>query len=243
MNIIWDISESDVHRVARFVNERQNTFVKNRIEKNVHKKGILLDKDEILKTMLMCLLASRQNSGAHAKVDQFFRKRPFLLTYSLLYREPNIEALLSEILKAQGLKKSPDNIPKYFALNFSHLEITDWELLAKLENIRDKELSKNEEREFADGIDQVFKGFGSKQARNFLQSLGLTKYEIPIDQRVMDWMKDFGFPISFSPTALQDKAFYHFISDGIQLLCEKAGIYPCILGAVITSENMRADPV
>lgn len=41
----------------------------------------------------------------------------------------------------------------------------------------------------------------------------------------------------FSPiaTALQDKTFYHFVSDGIQLLCEKANIYPCVLDAAIFS--------
>ncbi|MBA7549614.1 hypothetical protein ES705_42104 [subsurface metagenome] len=89
----------------------------------------------------------------------------------------------------------------------------------------------------ADSIDQIFKGFGSKQARNFLQALGLTKYEIPIDSRIMNWMKNFGFSILFSPIALQDKAFYHFVSDGIQLLCEKANIYPCVLDAAIFSSN------
>ena len=50
-------------------------------------------------------------------------------------------------------------------------------------------------------------------------------------------MKDFGFPVSVSMSALQDKAFYHFVSDGIQLLCEKANIYPCILDASIIPVN------
>lgn len=100
-----------------------------------------------------------------------------------------------------------------------------------------KESIKLSERDLADSVDKIFKGFGSKQARDFLQTLDLTKYEIPIDSRIMNWMKGFGFPILFSPTALQDKSFYHFVSDGIQLLCEKANIYPCVLDAAIFSSN------
>lgn len=117
------------------------------------------------------------------------------------------------------------------------MEETNWDLQTKLENSLKNELTKYSERELADSIDQIFKGFGSKQARNFLQALGLTKYVIPIDSRLIKWMKDFGFPVLFSTTALQDKAFYHFVSDGIQLLCEKGNIYPCVLDAAIFSSH------
>jgi len=34
---------------------------------------------------------------------------------------------------------------------------------------------------------------------------------------------------------LQDRAYYHFISDGIQHLCDEAGIFPCVLYAAIFS--------
>ena len=87
----------------------------------------------------------------------------------------------------------------------------------------------------ADFLHNEFKGFGPKQSRNFLQSLGLTKYEIPIDSRISQWLNNFGFPIRLSSTSLSDKAFYHFVSDGIIELCEKAGIYPCELDAGIFS--------
>jgi hypothetical protein len=46
-------------------------------------------------------------------------------------------------------------------------------------------------------------------------------------------LNNFGFPVKISATALQDRNFYHFISDGIQLLCERANIYPCVLEAAI----------
>ena len=84
----------------------------------------------------------------------------------------------------------------------------------------------------------MFKGFGAIEARIFLQYLGLTKYEIPIDSVVSDWLNNFGFPVKLSTTALQDRNYYHFVSDGIQLLCKKANVYPCVIEAAIHSNNI-----
>ncbi|MDP3148180.1 MAG: hypothetical protein Q8N83_03525, partial [Ignavibacteria bacterium] len=120
---------------------------------------------------------------------------------------------------------------------FEFLEETNWELCSHLGTTLNKEASKQTERIVADSIDQSFKGFGSKQARSFLQTLGFTKYEIPIDSRMMDWLNNFGFPVKLSSIALQDKSFYHFVSDGIQILCESANIYPCVLDAAIASSS------
>jgi hypothetical protein len=183
----------------------------------------------------MCLLTTQQDISPESNIGVFFRKKPDLLTHQFLLKTTNIEYLLRELLKINGLTRYINKIPNYFSYNFSYLVETKWDLEIKLNKCINYESTKHIERELADNIDQVFKGFGSTQARNFLKALGLAKYEIPIDSRIMNWMKDFGFPILFSTTALQDKAFYHFVSDGIQLLCEKANIYPCVLDAAIFS--------
>lgn len=241
MKIVWEYTESDINRVIDFVNANQNPFVENRINRNIQRNGILLDKDEILKTMLMCLLTAQQNSGPDSNLSVFLRNKPFLLTDSFLSQEHGIENVVREVLISNGLNRYFNKIPNYFTINYLHLVQSDWELKKKLEDCFSKDLTKSEERVLADKIDQDFKGFGSKQARNFLQSLGLTKYEIPIDSRIISWLKKFGFPILFTPIALQDKSFYHFVSDGIQLLCEKANIYPCVLDAAIVSSNETTD--
>lgn len=103
-----------------------------------------------------------------------------------------------------------------------------------METLKDID-SKEEERKIADKLNNDFNGFGPKQSRNFLQSLGLTRYEIPIDSRITNWLNDFGFPVSLTSSPLGDKGYYHFVSDGIQELCRKAEIYPCILDAAIFS--------
>ena len=91
------------------------------------------------------------------------------------------------------------------------------------------------ETEAADLIDHRLKGFGPKQSRNLLQSLGLTKYEVPIDSRITRWLNDFGFPVKLSATALSDLDYYKFVSEGFRELCDACGIYPCVLDAAIFS--------
>ncbi len=82
-------------------------------------------------------------------------------------------------------------------------------------------------------MDNNLSGFGPKKARNLLQELGLTIYEIPIDSRITKWLNKFGFPFKLSSTALSDRNYYNMILDGFQRVCEETGIYPCVLDAAI----------
>jgi thermostable 8-oxoguanine DNA glycosylase len=91
------------------------------------------------------------------------------------------------------------------------------------------------ERNAAEFIDENLKGFGPKQSRNLLQSLGLTRYEIPIDSRITKWLNAFGFPVKLTADALSNREYYNFIGDGFQALCARAEIYPCVLDAAIFS--------
>lgn len=235
MYIVWEINAGDTEKVINFIGQNKSLLLEDRMNRNIYRKGIVINKDEIINSLLICLLTSQQDSCQDSNIGVVVRKMPFLLNYQFLSEEDDIEGVIREILKINGLTKYFEKIPKYFASNFSYLEVTDWRLLAELEEFLKIDSTKWEERELADSIDRIFKGFGSKQARDFLQSLGLIKYEIPIDFGIMNWMKDIGFPILFSTTALRDKAFYHFISDGIQQLCQKADIYPCLLHAAAFS--------
>ncbi|MCE9538497.1 MAG: hypothetical protein K8R85_04660 [Bacteroidetes bacterium] len=240
MNIIWEIGESDIKKVKDFVNEHKNPFVENRINRNVNKKGIVINKDEIIRTMLMCLLTTEHDSYQDKKWSTFFNKKPFLLTDGFLLNRHDFEKAVLEVLKSNGLTPS-NRIINSFIINYFYLLQSKWEIITDLENGVMGDYTKSKERDLADNIDMIFKGFGSIQSRSFLQALGLTKYEIPINSIMIEWLKNFGFPILFSPIALQDKSFYHFISDGIQLLCERANIYPCVLEAAVFSFNDTDD--
>ena len=242
MKVIWDLNDSDSKKVVDFVNENKTPFVENRISRNINRKGLILDKDIILRNMLMCLLATHHDSNQDKKLAAFFKKEPSLLTVEFLTKiyDNDIENEVLEVLTSNGITPS-NKIINFFIQNYFYLLQSNWAIITELENCISGDYTISNERDLADNIDKIFKGFGSVQARSFLQALGLTKYEIPINSRIIAWLKDFGFPILISPIALQDKSFYHFITDGIQLLCAKANIYPCVLDAAIYSFNNAND--
>lgn len=234
MNISWNITEKDIQKVKDVMTTNENEFVKKRRERNVEKQNIVIEKDSIIKTMMMCLLTSQQRAGPNSKVGKFLLLEPFPITLQSLENVVEIENCVWEILKNNGLTRFINNISSFFASNLEKIESENWAIIQELNELKDKD-SKKEERDVADRLAEKFKGFGPKQSRNFLQALGLTKYEIPIDSRITNWLSDFGFPVSLTSSPLGDKGYYHFVSDGIQELCEKAEIYPCLLDAAIFS--------
>ena len=196
---------------------------------------------------MMCLLTSQQRAGPNSKVGNFFLLEPFPITLHSLENVDNIQKGVKKILKSNGLTRFINRISSFFALNLEKMKNEDWTIIQELNELKGKD-SKKDERGVADRLAEKFKGLGPKQSRNFLQALGLTKYEIPIDSRITNWLNDFGFPVSLTSSPLGDKGYYHFVSDGIQELCEKAEIYPCLLDAAIfssfddgawTAENAR----
>lgn len=234
MNINWNISQSDINKVKNVIAENKNAFLQARQLRNVEKQNIVIDKDKIIKTMIMCLLTSQQRSGPNSTVGQFIRLDPFPVTIEKLTKTNNVEEFVKDTLKENGLTRYVNRISSFFDSNYRKIVERNWTLIKELEELRTAD-SKIKERNIADKLANDFKGFGPKQSRNFLQALGLSKYEIPIDSRITTWLNVFGFPVSLTSSPLGDKGYYHFVLDGIQELCEKAQIYPCILDAAIFS--------
>jgi hypothetical protein len=235
MKVEWNTNGDDEQRLNDFLKQNNGYFVQCRINRNVLKRGIRIERDVILKAISMCLLTTQQRSGPTSLVGRFLRHKPFAITYENILAYGNIEEYIRKALLEFGLNRYINRISVFFAQNMGYLQNSNWEITNVLCTLLNEEVSKYKERSIADQIATTFKGFGPKQSRNFLQSLGLTKHEIPIDSRTIAWLNQFGFPISLSPIALQDTGYYHFISDGIQHLCEKIEVYPCVLDAAIFS--------
>jgi hypothetical protein len=235
MNIEWNITESDIERVNTFITQNQNPFVESRISKNVNKQGIIISQNSFLKAMMMCLLTTQQRSGPTSPIAYFLKKKLFPITFETVSQTNSVENFIKEILLQNGLNRYINKIPSFFCSNLEILKNTNWNILKEFETKLIYNATKKLEREVADKISDTFFGFGPKQARNLLQALGLTKYEIPIDSRITGWLSAFGFPVTLSSIPLQDKGYYHFVSDGIQMLCTCANVYPCVLDAVIFS--------
>jgi thermostable 8-oxoguanine DNA glycosylase len=237
MELLWKLNDSDIDKVREIVKTNMNTNVERVINRNIKYIDRLIDKNSILKTMLICLLASETDSYPESKIEQLFTEKQHLLDYQYLFKIRNIEYAFEEVFKKFGITKYVKKVPNYFATNFNHLAETNWDLEFEINNLIRKELTKDDERKLADIVDRSFKGFGSKEARSFLLALGVTRYEIPIDYKLIRWLEKFNFPIKFTKAALQDILFYHFVSDGIQKLCEASEIFPCLLYASIQASS------
>ena len=148
-----------------------------------------------------------------------------------------MENHIVEALRQAGGIRFRNRIAHDLAVNLHRLEAGEWgRALGQCRRLA-RPTTRAIEREVAAYIKETFDGFGPKQSRNVLQELGLTRFEIPIDSRVTRWLNEFGFPVRLTASALGDSSYYDFISDGIQALCAKADVFPCVLDAAIFGMN------
>ncbi len=236
MKLLWQVEDGDVSRVRSFYDEhKDNDFVVSRRNLNVEGKPPRFSPATFWKAMVGCLLTTQQRSGPTSAVSRFGGAYPFPLNYTECRRQQYLETFVRKTLANFGGIRRSSKIAEEVQYNFDWLEDGGWrEVEEQVEKLRRSRTQKLE-ISTADFIDDNLKGFGPKQARNLLQGLGLTKYEIPIDSRITKWLNEFGFPVKLSATALQDREYYGFVSKGVRELSDACGIYPCLLDAAIFS--------
>ena len=236
MKLVWEIAPAEIDAVkAFFEKHRQNRFVQSRLKRNVDKIHEAFSKEVFWYAMLSCLLTTQQRSGPNSAVTRFISQKPFPLRYRACKNTKNVAQLVEHTLTKFGGLRRAKTIGHEAKTNLDWLEKSGWTTIE--ETVRDltTEHSSQSERKSAETIADNLKGLGPKQARNLLQSIGVTMYEIPIDSRIVKWLNNFGFPIKLSATALSDRNYYNFVLDGVQQICAQAGIYPCLLDAAIFS--------
>lgn len=234
MKLTWYIDPQDIQRVRAFVEQyRGNAFVQLRVKRNVEGDKPEVTKEDFWQAMVACLLTTQQRSGPGSAVTRFFNTKPFPLALSTCEQSSGLEQFVKTTLTGFGGLRRTNIIAREMADNIRHFEAESWaETYQVVESLRLNDTIPVE-RQAAHFIAAHYKGFGPKQSRNLLQSLGLTRYEIPIDSRIIKWLNDFGFPLKVSASALSDPDYYEFVMDGIQQLCAECGIYPCVLDAAI----------
>ena len=234
MKLQWQIEDKDVVRVKELVaGQAGNALIRARQEHNLAKTKPAVTKERFWRAMVSMRLTTRQKSGPESHVARFIRLNPFPLTYPTVHQARHAGVLIAKVLRKAGGIRFADKIASELAQNLEILEDSLWtDTLAQCNRLTQL-VSRDVEIEVARHIQDHFLGFGPKQSRNLLQSLGLTRYEIPIDSRLTDWLNEFGFPVRLTATALGDDNYYRFISDGIQALCERSGVLPCIFDAAV----------
>jgi len=235
MKLSWSIEPEDIEKVRAIVaSQRDDPFVKHRIAKNLADGKPQISWEHFWECMVACILTTRQRSGPTSGVSKFIQTRPFPLRYSLCVAHiDDILDFTRKVLNDFGGFWRAKNIAGAVAANLEMLERGGWarayQMLDKLRAVPTREM----ERTVADFIDREFVGFGPKQSRNLRQSLGLTRFEIPIDSRITKWLNDLDFPVPLSAAALADRPYYEFVTDIFQQLCKEADVMPCILDAAI----------
>jgi thermostable 8-oxoguanine DNA glycosylase len=235
--IEWLVDDFQIDIVRDFYNtHKNNAFVKRRESKNVLKQGLDLSKENIWKALVACLLTTQQKSGPGSRVAKFLANTPFPLNLqACLDNLHRLDVYSLQVLKDFGGFRRSSVIAKELQTNLQEILKSEWFILKEITHYDITMDDKGWEQSLARTMQHHIKGFGPKQSRNFLQILGITKYEIPLDSRVIDWLNTHNFPLHLTATGLADPYYYQLVSDGIQQLCEQAEIYPCLLDAAIFS--------
>ena len=241
MKINWIIEEKDIHHIKEFVESQSGkSFVKNRIVRNVEGDIPDFNRGIFWKEMISCLLTTQQRSGPKSFVTRFICTDPFPLNLNECENKSNLKEFVEDTITNFGGLWRAKAIGDEVLCNFKRLENGGWqeiEAIAKVlvENRRRSPRFDDKciERKAAKIAIDKLKGFGPKQSRNLWQSLGLTRFEIPVDSRITKWFNKNGFPFMLSAGALSDENYYNFVMGGIQKACKESEVYPCVLDAAI----------
>jgi hypothetical protein len=239
--LYWQVSVADIATVRGLLTaEQEHPWVKDRFERNLHYPKAEITQSYFWKVLVCMRATTMAASGEGSAIAKFEILNRFPLSLERVQGEPAEarEQLIHLVLGEHGVGTHRKKIASDLAWNLAKLEEDRWPALLEKSN----SLLFPSEREVADFLASSLRGIGPKQARNILQDLGLTRFEIPIDSRVIKWLNACEvFPFTVTAVALSDRNYYHFILDAIQELCRECGTYPCVLDASIFSSLEKTE--
>ena len=253
MKVLFKIENKDIDEVKRLYEVyRDNPHVSAQI--NIKKNPKKITRSKFWFHLVSCLLTTQQRSGKGSRVINFLNQSPFPLDFKQCGSQENLEKYVYAQIEKNGLRFK-EKIAKEVSLNYSILkEKTNWDdILTVLRQMNpEKTITEDEqikvERLAADKIKEKFIGIGLKQSRNLLKDLNLSKWEIPIDTRVINWISGrigAANPERFLVTTsgLGSEKYYLYIQGVLQELSKKAEVYPCVLDAIIWESGEKKQTV
>lgn len=240
-----EIGQADIAAIHKLMDDfKSHPFVQARQAGNVAAPPPANTRERFWVTQFMCLLTTQNKSGAGSSVDKFLSEWPFPLAWDVCQSTQDVDTLIYDTLSKLRIRRW--KISSSFAQqNFRVLNDGGWE---RLENWNRRLLAQRKqdpipdhyrlEREAAQDLQFLLKGIGPKQSRNFWQDMGLTRYEIPLDSRIMRWFTrymDFYVPAN----GLSDERFYCQVMDTVNELALAADILPCMLDAAVFASFER----
>jgi thermostable 8-oxoguanine DNA glycosylase len=242
MKPVWEINKTTLQRWRKFVvSNIKNDLVVDRQRRNVGRKDIDLSKSSLWKVFVGCQVTTQQRSGPNTPVSRFMSSASPALNYHACRREPSVQGELKRELAAAGLRRAP-TISKNLTRILEELEDGEWKILLRHLSTLESNTTKGKEQKVAEYLQLgKYPGLGPKQSRNFIQWIGLSRYEIPLDSRVLKKLKELGCSFVPRAVALSDETVYRFVQSGLQQIAYELDIYPCVLDACIFSSVDNGD--
>ncbi len=248
MNPKWEIDSPSLARWRDFVGKNaKNRMVIERRQRNIKRSGIDLSKPNLWRVFVGCQVTTQQRSGPNTPVSKFLASGSPALDYGACKRSNSVQGLLVQELSNAGLRRAQtmsDNLASILNL----LETGgEWKTLLQHLTTLERNTTQMKELKVVQYLQsqclkqKKYPGFGPKQARNFIQWVGLSRYEVPLDSRVLKKLGEFGCTFVPQAAALSDETVYRFVQEGVQKIAASLNIYPCILDACIFSSFDMTD--
>jgi hypothetical protein len=230
-------TEIDRRQIQKFVDfHKDSSFVRDRYQKNILGKKSDITKERFWQSVMMGLLTTQQRSGPDSQISKFLDMKPFPLSFERCDSATNVQGLIFKIINDFNGIRRAKTISQQAQRNLLWLnESGGWQkVFTQIENIQNQR-SIETEREAAKVLSKYLIGIGPKQSRNVLQDLGITRYVLPIDSRLVKRLKEFNFPVPLPAAALSDESYYQFVEDFVINICRNLDIYPAIFDAILFS--------
>lgn len=197
----WQLTPEKIEAVQRFVQRhRGNAEVVRREALNLSSDKARVERWRFWRELVIAINTTQSRSGPGSPVDRLAATKPVPLRFADCAAVTDVEEFVAGVLDKHGFRFGPMNA-RFLEENFHKLNADGgsfWKLvrtaLDRLCGNQDRDTERKTAR-LLQGARGGFKGLGPKQSRNVLQGLGLTRYEIPIDCRVVKRLKRFGFPV------------------------------------------------
>jgi|ERR1035438_1338095 hypothetical protein len=232
----FQTTEIDVDRVRQLlVDRKEDPYVCERMKENVLGPAPKFDGERFWYVLIGCLLTTQQKSTAGHPVDRFLSLSKFPLT--LAHCQNEVEEVVKEALtKFGGIRMAP-TIGHRAGVNHAWLEKDCWPRVERwfgrlaAQRACSPEVGHAKlERDAARFAEVRLTGIGPKQSRNLWQWLGLTRYETPLDSRVVGWINT-NLSVKMETEQLGDQGYYECVMDYVQEVCRRAGVLPCMWDA------------
>jgi hypothetical protein len=210
----------------------------NRYQTNILNRPQTFNRGAFWNQLVGCLCSTQERVSPGAPAIKLLESKPFPLSLEICQQEADLENYARGKLTHLHYGSK---IAHWLATNLDWLERRGgWSEIEReslaLANIPGDALATEciqLERHAVEVARKNLDGIGPKQSRNLWICLGFTRFEIPIDSRVMEWFSKLSPPVEIDAKKIGQPKYYEKVQSEIQDMCQAANELPCLVDAAI----------